>query len=191
MLRNGQFSSTSRHGSVRVRYRLSALGRCARGRRSILIIVPILVWVTRRRRRSSRGSTIINTVLIRVRIRLSVSGTWTFLPSRLLEFPKFVRLLTWCRLTTPSTSVFIMSRSLDCVLGYFNNLASLSLFTSSFHAEVDVYSVEGTEHGLVQCHMIGVNSSSMLSKVIESRECFSTMTRERSLSGMFSSCQHY
>jgi len=127
-------------------------------------------------------------MLIGVGVRLSVSGTWTFFPSR-LKFPKFVSLLTWWGITASSTSVLVMSRTLDCVLGYFNNLASLSLFTSSLHAKVDMYSVERTEHRLVQCHMVGMDSSGMLSKIVQSRESLSTMTREWSFSSMFSDCQ--
>ena len=129
-------------------------------------------------------------MLIGVGVRLSVSGTWTFFPSR-LEFTKFVSLLTGWWITASSTSVFVMSRTLDCVFGYFNNFASLSLFTSGLHAKVDMYSVERAKHRLVQCHMVGMDSSGMLSKIVQSRECFPTMTREWSFSSMFSNCQHY
>jgi hypothetical protein len=81
-------------------------------------------------------------MLIGIRVRLSVSGTWTLVPSR-LELAKFIGLLTWSWLTTTSsTSVFVMSGSFDCVLGNLDNLASLALFTSSLHAEIDMNSVE-------------------------------------------------
>ena len=164
---------------------MSSIRRSARCRRSILVVITILVRIARRRRWSSRRSTVIYSVLVRIRIRLSVSCTLTVLPSR-LKFPKFIRLLTRSRVSTSSTPVFIVSRSLDCILGYFNNLASLSLFASSLHAEIDMHGIERTEHCLIERHVVRMDSRGMLSKIIKSRKCFSTMAREWSFTSMFS-----
>jgi hypothetical protein len=79
-----------------------------------------------------------------------------------------------------------MSWTLDCVLGYFDNLASLALFPSCVVCEIGVYWRQGTEHRFVQCRMVGVDSSGVLSKIIKSRKRFTTMAREWSFSSMLS-----
>jgi hypothetical protein len=51
-------------------------------------------------------------------------------------------------------------------------------------------SVERTKHRLVQRHMISMDGSGMLTKIVQSRECFSTMTGEWSFSSMFPNDQY-
>jgi hypothetical protein len=79
--------------------------------------------------------------------------------SKLAKFALRVRLLG----IASTSSVLVMSWSLDGVLGHFDNLASLSLFSTGFLGQVGVNGSKGVEHRFVQCGVIGMNSGGVLS----------------------------
>jgi hypothetical protein len=136
VLRHGQLSSTGRHWAVRVRDVLASIRRwCAAGRWPVLI-VSIGIGVSARRRASGWSTVILDLTLFGIRVWLSVSRSWTFIPSS-PEFAKLSRCSLARLLRVSSTGpVFIVSRSLDCVLGHFDNLASLALFPSRLLRQV-------------------------------------------------------
>lgn len=79
-----------------------------------------------------------------------------------------------------------LATSFDCTFRHLDNLTSSSLFSTSTLRKGSVDRRERSKHSLVQLSLLGVNGSSVLTKVVEPGECFTTVTRERSFTRMLS-----
>lgn len=79
-----------------------------------------------------------------------------------------------------------LATSFDCTFRHFDNFTSSSLFSASTLRKSSVDRCERSKHGFVQLSLLGVDGSSVLTKIVEPGECFATMTRERTFTGMFS-----
>ena len=78
-----------------------------------------------------------------------------------------------------------MPGSLDGVLGNFDDLAAFALIAIGSLRKSRVNRRERVEHGLVQLALVGMHGSSVLPQVVQTRESFAAVARERSFTSVF------
>jgi hypothetical protein len=83
------------------------------------------------------------------------------------------------------TAVLVVPRSLNGVFRHFDDLSSLALLPTCSLGQRSVYRRKRVQHSFVQGDLIRVDSSGMLTQVVQSRKGFAAVTRERSFTSVF------